>query len=188
MLKANVRIVAATHRDLGTIVAEGTFRQDLWYRLNVFPVRIPPLRERKQDIPLLLDYFIRTKAQEMNLNIRPEVAPEAMETLLTHDWRGNVRELSNLVERALILSDGRPLRFPEVERPETGPDPLAPSEPDRLASLDEMIATHIRYVLDACNGRIAGPGGAAEALNLNASTLRSRMRKMGIPFPAGRGV
>lgn len=187
-LRADVRVVAATHRNLSVMVAEGRFRQDLWYRLNVFPVRIPPLRERPQDIPLLLDYFILLKVREMNLGAPPPLARGVMETLRAYHWPGNVRELQNLVERGLILSKGRALRFPGLE---VGSAPSVCREDTLeaagLLALDAVVARHIRFVLEETCGRIAGKGGAAAVLGMHPNTLRSRMEKLGIASPVQRG-
>ncbi|VVS91130.1 sigma-54 interaction domain-containing protein [Desulfoluna spongiiphila] len=187
-LRTNVRIIAATHRKLPEMVEAGRFRQDLWYRLNIFPVEIPPLRDRKDDIPLLVEHFIRSRAREMNLGEPPVPAEGEMEALLAYDWPGNVRELQNLVERALILFKGGPLRFPVLTPSHQGsPSSLAGAWSPQDLAMDAAIKGHIRFVLGKTRGRIAGPGGAAELLNMNPNTLRSRMKKLGISFPAERG-
>lgn len=187
-LRVDVRIIAATHRRLPEMVADGLFRQDLWYRLNIFPVQIPPLRDRKEDISLLLDHFIRTKVHEMNLGEPPPLADGEVESLVAYDWPGNVRELQNLVERALILSQGGALRFPVLTPALTSsPSHQAGSWSPQDLGMDSAIAGHIRFVLEKARGRIAGPGGAAELLRMNPNTLRSRMKKLGISFPAERG-
>jgi len=181
-LRADVRIVAATHRDLASMVREGQFRQDLWYRLNVFPITIPPLRERKQDIPTMVDYFIHQKCEEMNLPHRPAPAPGALEKLADYDWPGNVRELQNIVERALIVSGGRPLEFQGFHTPGMAQNPTLPAHEDRVATLDEVTEAHIRTTLERTRGRIGGKGGTADLLGLHPSTLRSRLKKLGIPY------
>ncbi|WP_236893130.1 sigma-54 interaction domain-containing protein [Desulfoluna limicola] len=187
-LRVDVRIIAATHRRLPEMVADGRFRQDLWYRLNIFPVQIPPLRDRKEDISLLLGHFIRTKVREMNLGDPPPLADGEVASLMAYDWPGNVRELQNLVERALILSQGGALRFPVLTPALTTPPSHQAGawSPQDLA-MDSAIAGHIRFVLEKSRGKIAGPGGAAELLGMNPNTLRSRMKKLGISFPAERG-
>ena len=189
-IKVDVRVIAATHRDLEELVKEGSFREDLWFRLNVFPIHIPPLRERKTDIPQMVHYFIKSKARELNLRVVPELAPGAMERLMAYDWPGNVRELQNIVERSLIrmrFTDlSRPLDFEEFHphselqagRPASGPDRT-------VLSLEEVTKRHIQAVLEIAGGRVKGRGGAAELLGVNASTLRHRMRLLGIPY--GRG-
>ena len=180
-IKVNVRVIAATHRDLEQMVKDGTFREDLWYRLNVLPIRIPPLRLRREDVPSLVQYFVARKSREMNLPNVPRVSPDDLARLREYDWPGNVRELQNMVERALILSRDSELRFPalsnEPKRVSTVGDF---SSMQALSTLDEVISTHIRSVLREVGGQVAGKGGAAEILQMNPSTLRFRMRKLGI--------
>ncbi len=180
-LRADVRVIAATHRDLPLMVREGTFREDLWYRLNVLPIHIPPLRLRKEDIPSLVQYFMERKSQEMNLVYAPQVDSGTLELLKAYHWPGNVRELQNIVERALILSHGSPLIFPDLG---TGPAASDRREFDRetepIMTMDQVITNHIRRVLERVGWQVAGKGGAAEILKMNPSTLRFRMRKLGI--------
>lgn len=179
-IQVDVRVIAATHRDLPAMVADGRFREDLWFRLNVFPIVVPPLRERKGDIPLLVRHFVERKAKEMNLLPVPELASGSLETALEYDWPGNVRELQNVVERALILSQGHSLDFRELipgPRAEAAPPPESPAP---LVTLDEAMALHIREAIKQTNGRIEGPNGAASLLGINPSTLRFRMRKLGV--------
>ena len=180
-LTADVRVIVATHRDLAQMVREGRFREDLWYRLNVFPIQIPPLRFRRQDIPLLIRYFVERKAREMNLEKIPKISPENIERLKAYDWPGNVRELQNVIERSLILSRGGILSFPTLgtsTRPQTSARMFAQSSKSK--TLNEVTAEHIRQTLAETGGRIAGPGGAARILAIHPSTLRSRMGKLGI--------
>lgn len=180
-LSTDVRVIAATHRDLANMVREGRFREDLWYRLNVFPIQIPPLRLRREDIPALAQYFIERKSREMNLEKVPRVHSEHIERLKAYDWPGNVRELQNVIERALILSRGGPLLFPELgasSRPQATKHAAVHSQKPK--TLDEAAAEHIRQTLAETGGQIAGPGGAAEILAINPSTLRSRMKKLAI--------
>ncbi len=182
-ISVDVRIVAATNRDIQALVRENRFREDLWYRLNVFPIHIPPLRERKQDIPELADYFAHRQAVEMNLPYVPSFAPEAMDQLRAYDWPGNIRELKNVIERALITCQGEPLRFPHLSpRLRNGGSPArcSCSTPEGFPTLDQMIARHIREGLRLARGRIEGRGGAAELLGIHPSTLRAKMRKLGI--------
>jgi transcriptional regulator with GAF, ATPase, and Fis domain len=180
-ISINVRTISATNRDLETMVKIQQFRKDLWYRLNVFPIRIPPLRERKQDIPDLAEYFARRQSVEMNLPYHHSFDPEAMEQFKRYNWPGNVRELQNVIERALIVSRGEPLSFHHLTAPIThAPDEDSSDEKEKFLSLDEMIALHIRKSLNKSAGRIEGAGGAAELLDMNPSTLRAKMRKLGI--------
>ncbi len=180
----DVRIISATHRNLADMVAEGSFREDLWFRLNVFPIRIPPLRERKEDIPALTDYFITSKSQELKLKGRPELHLGAINELLSHDWPGNVRELQNLIERALIQYQGGRISFANLlgGPSSSGKPEVFRHDPAGMPTLDEVMAGHIRHVLEQTNGKISGPGGAAEILGLHYSTLRNRMIKLGFSF------
>jgi transcriptional regulator with GAF, ATPase, and Fis domain len=182
-IRVDIRIIAATNQDLGAMVRAGRFREDLWFRLNVFPIHVPPLRERPSDIPALVQHFIEHKAAELKLGETPRLAPGALEQLTAYSWPGNVRELENLVERAMILHRGEPLRFDDLAAPgRAEPDPVALSPDDGVLDLDAVTARHIRRVLELTGGKIHGPGGAGELLGLNPNTLRSRMRKLGIPF------
>ncbi len=180
-LEVDVRVIAATHRDLDHMVRSGEFREDLWYRLNVLPIRIPPLRLRRQDIPSLVQYFVERKAHEMSLKHLPRVSSHDLERLSGYDWPGNVRELQNIVERALILSRGEQLIFPELlsAQPAYGRRG-SPRSGDPVLTLDQAVAAHIRSVLDLVGWQVAGQGGAAELLQMNPSTLRFRMKKLGL--------
>ncbi len=190
-IPVNVRIIAATHRNLEKMVTEGSFREDLWFRLNVFPIDIPPLRDRKADIPNLVPYFVQKKAREMNLKIIPPLKPDALDRLKAYHWPGNVRELENVVERELIQSSSwqgtYELGFEHFQQVSGFSSNHKESKPFEVAteqslSLDHHMATHIRRVLKMCKGKIYGAGGAAEHLEINANTLRARMQKLGIPF------
>ncbi len=185
-VEVDVRVIAATHRDLDAMVREGRFREDLWYRLNVLPIRIPPLRLRREDIPSLVRHFVERKANEMNLQRIPRVTSSDLHRLQRYDWPGNVRELQNVVERALILSPGGSLVFPPLGAVRR---PGAPArERMALLTMDEAMAAHIRAVLEHTDGQVAGPGGAAEVLDMNPSTLRFRMKKLGLAGrPRSRG-
>jgi formate hydrogenlyase transcriptional activator len=177
--RVDIRLVAATHRDLSAEAAAGRFRPDLFYRLSVFPIQIPPLRERPEDVEPLVWFFIHRRQREMGRRIE-EVAPEAMDALRRSHWPGNVRELENVVERAMILSTGRTL---ELE----GAFPLAPGKPHAPSrELAAVQRAHIEAVLAECGWRINGPGNAAERLALHPNTLRFRMKKLGITRPAAR--
>lgn len=179
-LETNARIVAATHRDLEAMVETGDFRQDLWFRINVFPIEIPPLRERSQDIPALVNHLVEKKSQEMGIHPPPALADGAMGQLRRKDWPGNVRELENVIERELILRRGEPLQFDLLSTEGTQP-PEVISE-DQPAALNTIISQHIKRALKYADGKVGGPGGAAEILGVNPSTLRHRMKKLGIPY------
>jgi formate hydrogenlyase transcriptional activator len=173
-IHVNVRMIAATHRNLPEMIREGKFREDLFYRLNVFPVAIPPLRERRADIPLLVNYFVSKLSQEMGRQIKT-VPPRTMELLTNHPWRGNVRELANFIERAVVLSQGEELNVPTGE--------LTPScslEITPISTFKQVERNVIMDALKAASGRIAGRGGAAERLGLKRTTLQNKMRKMSI--------
>jgi formate hydrogenlyase transcriptional activator len=169
-LRTDARVVAATNRDLDRAVAEGSFRSDLLFRLNVFPVRVPPLRERREDIRVIAEYYASHYGRSMGKRVRG-IGPEAMEALLAYAWPGNVRELQNLVERAVILARGQTLEVTDFELPGLqGPAVLSPaSERQR-----------IEEALRASRGRVSGAEGAAEALGVAPSTLESRIRRLGI--------
>ncbi len=174
-IRVNVRVVAASNVDLLEMVRERRFRADLFYRLNVFPISLPALRERRQDLPDLVWHFVRKFAARMNRKI--EVIPDAvMETLRAYDWPGNVRELQNLIERAVILSDGPVLRPPLSELPaiERSPEPAA------HRTLAEAERDHIVEVLRHSGGVISGSNGAAARLGMKRTTLHYRMQKLGI--------
>lgn len=181
-LSLNIRVIAATNRNLEIMVENQTFREDLWFRLNVFPMRIPPLRERKSDIPALVQHFIQLKTKELKLGAPPKLAAHAMEDLLAYHWPGNVRELQNVVERALILAPAGPLHFEYLNQTAQSHRPAASATrtTGQIEKLDDVIVRHIRFVLDKTGGKIHGPGGAAALLGVNASTLRNRMKKLGI--------
>ena len=175
-VKVDVRVVAATNRDLRQMVAEGTFRADLYYRLNVFPLRLPPLRERAEDIPLLVSYFVQKHARRMNKRIET-IPSAAMERLTAHTWDGNIRELENFIERAVILTRGTELRAPLAELQAESAPAAAESA---IVTLEENERRHIEEVLRRTKGVIGGKGGAAEILGLPSSTLRSRMKRLGL--------
>ncbi|KAB0664269.1 AAA domain-containing protein [Oryzomonas japonica] len=182
-IPVDIRVIAATHRNLENMVSENRFREDLWFRLNVFPIIIPPLRQRKGDIPLLARYFVRAKAMELGFALTPAIAPGAMARLVNYDWPGNVRELENLMEREVILHQGGQLMFdtllPGGRKSENAVPKEVRNSPAPLR-LDEAMALHLSDVMRVANGRIHGPGGAAELLGINPSTLRWRLDKLGI--------
>lgn len=177
----DVRVIAATNRNLFRMIKERRFRQDLWYRLNVFPIKVPPLRDRKRDIPALVQYLINSKLFEMNLPFQPRLGPKAIEQLMAYDWPGNVRELQNILERALILCKGKPISFTGLASNDLNPECQTDAYQDgRFLSMEEMMRRHINQSLILSNGKIDGPGGAAELLKMNPSTLRARMKKLNI--------
>jgi len=180
-MNVDVRLIAATNRDVEREVAEGRFRADLFYRLNVFPIRIPPLRERVDDIPQLVDYFLAQFQRKMGKPLRG-VTDNAMAQLTRYAWPGNIRELQNVLERACVLATGPVVSLGETLRAATptpaGGGVAAIQTP--LLPLEDSERVHIRRALAATSGRIHGPDGAAELLGINPSTLRSRMQKLGI--------
>ena len=181
-LRTDARLIAATNRDLGDMVAEQTFRSDLYYRLNVFPVRIPPLRERPEDIPVLVRHFVQQFARRNNRAIET-IPSEVMETLVHYHWPGNIRELQNVVERAVIVSRGPVLKVPMADlRPNGGraESVRVASTPTLRGTLDEAERTQIVAALEQSRWVIAGPNGAAARLGMKRSTLQFRMRKLGI--------
>jgi transcriptional regulator with GAF, ATPase, and Fis domain len=180
----NVRVVAATNRDLKKEVAAGRFRQDLFYRLGVFPLEIPPLRERSEDIPLLAAHFVLATAKRMN-RAAPRFTRAHAEQLAAHDWPGNIRELQNTVERAVILSQGGPLQF-EISPAKDG-EPPKPAQPPAHATGLLTRAAHKRLeresiitALKQSSGKIFGEGGAAELLGMKPTTLASRIKALRI--------
>lgn len=180
-LSVDVRLVAATHRDLRQAVRDGGFREDLWFRIAVFPIPLPPLRERPQDIPALAVHFSLRAAERLGLPPRmPDADDLAM--LSAYAWPGNIRELASVIERAAILGDGRQL---EVARALGVSPPLAammpqPASSRALPRFEDMTRQHIETALSQCHGRVEGPFGAARLLDLNPHTLRSKMRKLGL--------
>lgn len=176
-IKVDVRLIAATNRDLKKLVREGKFREDLFYRLNVFPIALPPLRERADDIPLLVRYFIQKHSVRMGQRIE-SIEPETLRRLVAYNWPGNIRELQNVIERALILTCGTELRIEhEVLIPLSPQANLAEAG---SGNLDTVQREHIVSVLRATKGVIEGEQGAAKQLGLHPNTLRSRMKKLGI--------
>jgi transcriptional regulator with GAF, ATPase, and Fis domain len=179
----DTRVIAATNRDLDMLVAKDAFRVDLYYRLGVFPIRVPPLRERRDDIPLLTWYFV-TKLQTRLGKTFDTVPARAMNALNSHDWPGNVRELQNIVERAMILSTGPTLELEKVLPVRRMGRAVSAGTSERPGvGLEEVERTHIANVLEECGWRVRGKDGAAERLGLKRSTLQSRMKKLGIRRP-----
>lgn len=184
-IPVDIRVISATHRNLGEMTARGDFREDLWFRLNVFPIVIPPLRQRKGDIPALVHHFLHRKSIELKLTERPVLAAGAIDRLLAYDWPGNVRELENTIERALIQHRTGALNFGSLlpaNFSEHGGDARGAGEEESIVSLMEMNARYIRQALEKAGGKINGPGGAAQILNIHPNTLRKRMNKLGIPY------
>jgi formate hydrogenlyase transcriptional activator len=195
-IRVDVRVVAATNTELTQLVAEKKFRSDLFYRLNVFPIQIPPLRERPEDVPLLVRYFVQKFSRRQNKTVEYVPAP-VMEAMVNYSWPGNVRELENLIERAVLLSPGKELRVPLAEFKEnSAPSGFAagPSDLPRPAeaftssaaspgTLDDAQRQHIVQVLKQTQWRISGPRGAAAILGIKRTTLQARMRKLGIKRP-----
>lgn len=184
-IPVDIRVIAATHRNLQNMVMEGTFREDLWYRLSGFPIMVPPVRQRKEDVPALTRHFVAVRSRDLGIGVPPSIAPGALQRLMEYEWPGNVRELENLVERELILYRGGPLTFstilPGLEQKNI---PIVADNARSLypLNLDEANAVHITEVLKLANGKIDGSGGAAEMLGINPSTLRSRLDKLGISY------
>jgi formate hydrogenlyase transcriptional activator len=179
-IHVDARVIAATNRDLTRMVADREFRSDLFYRLNVFPIRIPPLRDRTEDIPILVRFFAQIYSRRMSKSIET-ISAEVMDALVRYSWPGNVRELENLIERAVILSPGTVLRVPLAELQ----IPVAPP-PDSVATLEQAEREHIRRALEASGWVLAGPRGAAALLGMKRTTLQSRMKKLGISRPGVR--
>jgi transcriptional regulator with GAF, ATPase, and Fis domain len=193
MIAVDVRVVAATHRDLGEMVARGSFREDLWYRLAVFAVDLPPLRDHVEDIPAMAEFFSRRAAARFNLPLRLPTA-EDLALLTGYPWPGNVRELAAVIDRAVLLGQGRSLEVGAALgqsslRRTTAVAIKAPSSAgsEDVAPLRVVVERHVRAALHAAGGRIEGPRGAARLLQLNPHTLRSRMRKLGIDWSRYRG-
>jgi formate hydrogenlyase transcriptional activator len=178
-LKTDARLIAATNRDLEECVKESSFRADLYYRLNVFPIYVPPLRERSEDIPLLVRHFVQHYARRMNRAV-DTIPSETMEALVHHQWPGNIRELQNLIERSVILSKGPVLQVPlSVLNSSNGTSP----DGARRRTLKEAEREHILATLKETKWLVAGPRGAAARLGMNRATLQYRMKKLGILRP-----
>jgi len=175
-IQVNVRLIAATHRDLEAMIKEEKFREDLFYRFNVFPIEIPPLRERREDIPLLVSFFVSKFSARMRKQIR-SVPRYAMETLTNCPWKGNVRELANFIERAVIVTRGEELEVPIAALQTSSDTVVAVSS---TSSFRQAECSVITEALRAASGRIAGNGGAAERLGLKRTTLQNKIRRLGI--------
>ena len=173
----DVRVIAATNRDLTEEVREGRFRRDLFYRLNVFPITLPSLRQHREDIPQLVRHLVNRLGRQLNRPIE-QIPDDVLSTLQAHDWPGNVRELENVLQRAIILSRGNSLAAVDA-----GISPIESMTAPESATLTEIERRHIVRVLSGSRWRIEGSGGAAQVLGLKPSTLRSRMMKLGIVRP-----
>jgi formate hydrogenlyase transcriptional activator len=170
----DLRLIAATHHDLTAMVRKGEFREDLFYRLNVFPIHIPPLRDRREDIPLLVHYFVATLARKMRKSIRI-IPQEVMETMMDWPWPGNVRELQNFVERSVILTRDETLAAPISE--------LRRSDLRVTFRENTLNATERKTIVEAlraAGGRVSGPGGAADRLGIKRTSLQRKMKKLDI--------
>jgi formate hydrogenlyase transcriptional activator len=172
-----VRLIAATNRDLEREVREGRFRADLFYRLSVFPLTLPPLRERREDVPLLVWHFVERRQAKLGRSVR-RIPERLMQAFCAYDWPGNVRELENVVERALIMTSGSTLAADPVFLDGA---PFLPT--GTQATLAEAERAHIGAVLEECGWKISGRGNAAERLGLKRSTLQFRIKKLGISRP-----
>src|ERR1700674_162617 len=172
--QVDVRLVAATNRNLVDMVKRNEFRSDLYYRLNVFPIPLPPLRERREDIPALVEHFVEIYARRMNKQIE-HIPPETMSTLITYQWPGNIRELQNFIERSVILTSGNVLQPPLASL-----NSAAEAESLGASTLEDAERDHIRKTLDQTRWVVAGPNGAAARLGIKRSTLYFRMQKLGI--------
>jgi formate hydrogenlyase transcriptional activator len=175
-IHVNVRLIAATHRDLGAMIREEKFREDLFYRFNVFPIEIPPLRERREDIPLLVNYFVSKVSGRMRRQIK-SIPKRAMEMLTNCPWKGNIRELANFIERAVILTRGDELEVPLTELATSSETNVAVGTASTFRQAESSV---IIDALRAASGRIAGKGGAAERLGLKRTTLQNKIRRLGI--------
>nr|NIV94975.1 sigma-54-dependent Fis family transcriptional regulator [candidate division KSB1 bacterium] len=176
-IKVEVRVITATNRDLQKALEIGDFRQDLYYRLNVFPIQSPPLRERGEDIPILVKHFVKKFSAKTGKKIET-ISQKIMDRLQAYHWPGNIRELENVIERAVIISPGKQLQLGDwlsKTDASTGPAPIF--------TLQELEQEHIRQVLELTNWRVRGKRGAAEILGLKPTTLESRMLKLGIQRP-----
>ena len=180
--RVEVRLIAATHQDLRKRVAAGLLREELWFRLNTASIVIPPLRERTEDLPGLVELLLRKKAAQLYRE-PPSLAPGVMTRLQAYSWPGNLRELETLIERALSLFETGPLQLePTSKTVEIPPKEKPPQKPTHHTNLDEAMTNHIRSVLASTGGKIHGPSGAAELLGIKATTLRNRMDKLKIPY------
>lgn len=176
-IKINVRVVAATNRSLEKEVAEGRFRLDLYYRLNVFPIQLPTLKERKEDIEPLAHYFLKKYATSLRKNV-VNISVNAVQQLKNYDWPGNIRELEHLIERNVLLA--KTTEIGKFDLPSNSSIPFEVVHTGKMKSMEEMEKEHIMNALQLCDGKVSGPGGAAEMLKMQPQTLYSKMKKLGI--------
>jgi formate hydrogenlyase transcriptional activator len=174
-LQVDVRLIAATHRNLEGMIRNSQFREDLFYRLNVFPIEIPPLRQRREDIPLLVHFFVSRLSRRMQKRIR-SIPKRAMESLIASDWPGNIRELENFIERCVILTQGDELNVPRTELRRSAERTAVPA----VSTFEQAERQAIIDALKSASGKIAGKGGAAERLGLKRTTLQNKMNKLSI--------
>jgi len=178
--KIDVRIITATNRNLEKEVAEGRFRLDLYYRLNVFPIELPALRQRKEDIEVLVYHFL-DKYSRKNSRVVSSISATALATLQSYDWPGNIRELEHLIERSMLMANGPEITA--IELPQSNTTSFSePEDSGKAKTMEEMERDHIMRVLKMCNGKVFGPGGAAEVLNIPSTTLNSKIKKLGIRY------
>jgi len=186
----DIRVIIATHQELEKMVESNEFREDLWFRINVFPIEIPPLRQRREDVPALVNYFVDRKSRELKIYPPPRLADGAVDLLKFYHWPGNVRELEKMIERGLIRSRGQeewaPLTFEDLDLPETKdegvPLPVFSDPNHKILCLDEAMSVHIKHALQLAKGKVEGANGAAELLGINPHTLRAKMKKLEIPY------
>jgi transcriptional regulator with GAF, ATPase, and Fis domain len=191
-ISVDVRLIAATNRNLAHAVAQGTFRSDLFYRLNIFPITMPPLRERRDDIPSLVTHFVQLISTKFGKEIET-VPQKAMNVLQNYHWPGNVRELRNVIERAVIISQGTKLQLGDSLQSQSIPEAqtFTGLDADQLKESDTLEQGEYKLILRALKKvywRVEGPGGAAEMLGVHPSTLRTRMRKLGISRPKVQSI
>ena len=178
-LTSDFRLIAATNRNLEEAIKAGRFREDLYYRINVFPLHVPPLRDRKEDIPSLVRHFLKVYSSGKQLGLE-DVPKEVMERLIDYDWPGNIREMENIIQRGIILGGNRRFHLPELQVMHIKAD-----RPGAFRTLEENERHHVQEALRRSRWKIHGPDGAAEILHINPSTLASRMKKLGIKGPKG---
>ncbi|MHA2937149.1 sigma-54 interaction domain-containing protein [Vibrio sp. RC27] len=182
-IPVDIRIICATHQNIEALIKEGKFREDLSFRINTFPIVVPSLRERKNDIPELVNYFLNRKSQELGIKSYSTLTKAALDRLVSYNWPGNVRELGNVIERELIQNKTGTLQFKEINASRRTIEPMKNvASFEQYASLDDVMTQHIKDTLNKTKGKIHGPNGAAELLDINPHTLTKRMEKLGILY------